>query len=115
MKWSIAHNCKLLRLLTSRITDKLCFHIALSDPITHHTRPLLKATVLNGISCYVVLAVADVTCFITVQFGYQLSIICIESLVFMSIMVILQIVEYYQLKKRHYGEDIPGKYLKVQN
>jgi hypothetical protein len=58
---------------------------------------------------YLLIAIADVTALRQiVRWGYQFTIFCIESLVFVSAMSILEIADYYI-----YRENDNGMYFKV--
>ena len=63
-------------------------------------KPLLRGSLINLLSSYLFIVVADVTCFITVKWGYQLMIICIESIIFVAVMILLQIADFCLMKKR---------------
>ena len=65
---------------------------------------MLRLSIANMILSYALIVIADVTALKTiVQWGYQFTIFCLESLVFVIIIAILQIVDYYQQRKAQQG------------
>lgn len=67
----------------------------------NYLKPQLRATIINALSSYLLIVVADITCFATVEWGYQLLITCIESLIFVGVLITLQIIDYFQMKRLH--------------
>eukprot|EP00347_Sterkiella_histriomuscorum_P020795 403336432 len=98
MNLSLYHNQKLLRLLTCSFYGMPQYQATFDDISMNYLKPQLRATIINALSSYLLILVADITCFVTVEWGYQLLIVCIESLVFILIMLTLQIIDYFQMK-----------------
>jgi len=95
MQYSLYHNHKLIRGLTCSALDKSYFKASFDDISMNYLKPLLRATILNSMTSYLLIAVADITCFATVDWAYQLLITCIESFIFIIVMIILQIIDYF--------------------
>ena len=67
-------------------------------------KPLLRVAVLNMVLTYLPIAIADVTVLKTVViWGYQFTIFCIESLVLLIIISILEIIDYCQIRVSESG------------
>lgn len=65
----------------------------------HLHKPMLRAGVANIIFTYGLVVIADVTALKTVvKWGYQFTIVCIESLLFVIAISIMEIVEYHKSK-----------------
>ena len=110
MQYSLYHNHKIIRALTCSAFDKPYFKASFDDISMNYLKPLLRATVLNSLTSYILIFVADITCFATVDWAYQLLITCIESFIFVTIMIILQIIDYFQMRNIYLKQ---GKYFKV--
>ena len=65
------------------------------------TRPLLRFAIANMAFTYLLIAIADVTALKQiVKWGYQFTMFCIESLIFVSAMSILEIADYYHYREK---------------
>ena len=57
---------------------------------------MLRVAIANMAFSYLLISIADVTALKQIVFwGYQFTVICIESLVFLSLMSILEIADWY--------------------
>jgi hypothetical protein len=57
---------------------------------------MLRVAFANIICTYLLISIADVTALRQIVYwGYQFTIVCIESLVFISLISILEIVDWY--------------------
>lgn len=57
---------------------------------------MLRVAIANMAFSYLLISIADVTALRQIVFwGYQFTVICIESLVFLSLMSILEILDWY--------------------
>ncbi|CDW73373.1 UNKNOWN [Stylonychia lemnae] len=110
MQFSLYHNHKLLRALTCSAFDKSYFKASFDDMNMNHLKPLLRSTIINSLTSYLLIIVADITCFATMEWPYQLLITCIESFIFVIVMIILQIIDYFQMRNIYLKQ---GKYYKV--
>jgi hypothetical protein len=61
-----------------------------------YNRPMLRVAFANMALSYLLISIADVTALKQIVFwGYQFTVICIESLIFISLMSILEIIDWY--------------------
>lgn len=103
------YNHKLLRLLSSSYGNQPHYQAVFDNREDRLTRPLLRIAIANMTFTYLLVAIADVTALKQiVRWGYQFTIFCIESLVFVSAMAILEIADYYVYRERD-----SGSYFKV--
>ena len=106
---SLLYNHKLLRLLSSGYLGKPQYQAIFDSQETRLTRPMLRIAIANMTFTYLLIAVADVTALKQiVKWGYQFTIFCIETLIFVSAMSLLMLADYY-----HYRERDNASYFKV--
>jgi hypothetical protein len=90
------YNHKVLRLLQSNFLGKQKYQAVFDRPDLHFHRPMLRLAVVNMVLSYSLIVIADVFALRTiVQWGYQFIIFCVESLVFVVLMSVLEVVDYW--------------------
>ena len=93
---SLFYNHKLIRALTCGYLNKPTYQASYDRPDAKLHRPMLRVTIINMVFTYLLIIIADVTALKTVvRWGYQFTIFCMETIVFIVAMSILEIVDYY--------------------
>jgi hypothetical protein len=65
---------------------------------------MLRVAIANMTFTYLLIAIGDVTALKQiVRWGYQFTILCIETLIFVSAMAILEIADYYVYRSKDNG------------
>ena len=95
-RFALFYNHKLLRCLTCNFNGRPQF-AAVYDNLEHrYNRPMLRVAFANIICSYLLISIADVTALKQIVYwGYQFTIVCIESLIFLCLLSILEIVDWY--------------------
>ena len=86
----------------ARLANLKYFQAKFSYPSSLH-KPLVWATVIQGVVCYVPIVAGDIVGMSTLRWGNQLYITMIETFVLSILMCILQIIELLRIKK-HIGD-----------
>lgn len=105
---SFAYNHKYLRALTCGFGQNSKY-LAMYDRVDlRYTKPTLRISIANLIFTYLLILIADVFALKTVvRWGYQFTIFCIESALFVLIVSTMELVEYCKTREK------PQEYFKV--
>ena len=93
---ALFYNHKVLRCLTCNFNGRPQF-AAVYENLEHwYNRPMLRVAFANILCSYLLITIGDVTALgQIVYWGYQFTIMCIESLIFLSLLSVLEIVDWY--------------------
>jgi hypothetical protein len=94
-----AVNFKIFRLLYGHLFGRDHFNAAFDDPQSFF-KPFTLATVFSLVTSVVPLLVGNICGLIFIEFGYQLSINCIEMTVIELLLLLLMIYEKIKLRAR---------------
>jgi hypothetical protein len=73
-----------------------CCMASFEDPVKNFYKPLKMITYFSFIFVYIPIIVADVLIFASVEWGYQLLILAIESFLLALLIIILTVLEFRQ-------------------
>ena len=79
----------MLRLLISGMFDRPYYLAVFENSNAYFYKPLIKFSIINLVTTLLPILIADILCFITVAWGYQLLITCIESFIIILILIVL--------------------------
>lgn len=101
---ALFYNHKVLRCLSCSFNNRPEYQAVFDSIDQRLHRPLLRAAFLNMILSYLLVSIADVTALKQIVFwGYQFTIICIESLAFVVAISLLEVLEWYVYRNQEPG------------
>mmetsp|Transcript_43828 Transcript_43828/g.42324 ORF Transcript_43828/g.42324 Transcript_43828/m.42324 type:complete len:385 (+) Transcript_43828:1678-2832(+) len=98
-KVALVLNFKLIKMLYSGFFGQESCLAQFDEPKAHFLQPLRMITYFSFVFVYVPIIVADAFIYIQVEWGYQLLVLAIESLILAIFIMVLTVIEFRNVNK----------------